>query len=188
MNKPAQILLAVFLSLMVQPRSPLRAEAPIPVTVEQLLTMGPQFDRREISVIGYYINNEQGSCLFADSRAVKNSQPYRQSIWIDETTFNPGNPPTPPIGISELNALKDHYVRIVGHFHYRGANQPRFSRDFRFNRGVGLGGLWPSEINNVVNFRVAVKNPNEPKNPIACTKGKTPINKHSNSTEASVKL
>src|SRR5262245_17065674 len=108
--------------------SALRAEGPLPlpVTVEQLLTMPAEFDGKEIAVIGYYTNSKQGSCLFAEAGAAKNSHPNRQSIWVDETTFNPGNPPHPPIGISELCALKKHYVRIVGHFHYRGANRLDF--------------------------------------------------------------
>jgi len=169
MNKPTQMLLAVLLELMLA--SALRAEAPIPVSIEQLLTMGPEFDGKVISVIGYYINCDSkkccniGSCLFADARAAEISGANSQSIWIDETVFNPGNPPSPPIGISDLCALKKHYVWIVGHFHYRGANRLHFSRDARFNLGFGLGGLWPSEITNIMNFRVAVKTASDPKNP-----------------------
>ena len=166
MNSPTQILLAVSFSLISQPASALRAEAPIPVTVDQLLAKGPEFDGKQVSVMGYYINSwKEGSCLFIDARAAKNSQPYRQSIWVDETTFNPGNPPSPPIGISELCELGKHYVRIVGHFHYRGANRSGFFRDVRFNRGFGLGGLWPSEITNIMNLRVAFKSSDDPINP-----------------------
>jgi len=170
--KKHKIVLAISIALSLQPQSLVQAEDPIPATAEQLLRMPAAFAGKEISVMGYYINSyKKGSCLFADAGAAKNSHQDRHSIWVDETTFNPGNPPSPPTGISELCALKDHYVRIVGHFNYRGANRAGFGQA-KFGGGFGSNGLWPSEITNIVNFSVARKTPNDPMNPCGMYKKK----------------
>jgi hypothetical protein len=153
MYKGNQTVVAILLVLMFQQTWTLSTAEPIPVTVKQLLTTPEQFDRKHVSVIGYYVDSFERtnllSCLFVDAFGAKGS--YRDSIWVDQTTFiDPGTPtnPAPPlIGISDVGELENHYVRLVGIFRFAG------------DRGFGPGGFWPSEITGIVNLRIARKTP-----------------------------
>jgi hypothetical protein len=136
----------------------LRAAEPVVVTVSQLLATPTEFDGTHVSVIGYYVEGfdraKLVSCLFPNAC---DSNRHRGSIWVDQATFfNPGTPtnPAPPlIGISEVCAVKEHYVRVVGVFRSRSV------------RGFGPGRHWSSEITGIVNFRVSRKTACDPKNP-----------------------
>ena len=146
---------AIFLALLFQQTRILKADEPVAVNVSQLLAAPTEFDGKHVSVTGYYVNSfKSGSCLFTDRVSAK-AHDNAKSIWVDETTF--AFPPA-LIGISEVCELKDHYVRIVGIFRFRG---------HKLDRGFGLGELWPSEVTGIVNFRVAHKTAEDPKNPCA---------------------
>jgi hypothetical protein len=166
MNRLSQIVPTMLLILICPQVRTLRAEPATPVTTKQLLTTPAEFDGKRISVIGYYINSNRGSCLFIDRGTAKDPKAKNKSIWIDETTFAP---PPPPVGVSEPCALKDHYVWIAGMFRYREPNMSSLSSDLhvqvRSGRGFGLNGSWSSEITGIVNFRVARKTANDPINP-----------------------
>lgn len=160
MNKRSQSVVAIFLALMFQQTWTSSAAEPISVTVKELLTTPAQFDRKQVSVIGYYVNTfKDGSCLFRDRAAAKTSEINLKTIWIDLSIFSP---PPPLVGISEPCELKDHYVRIVGTFRFRGVN---------LNRGFGFGESWSSEITNIINFRAVAKLPDST-NPCGMYKNK----------------
>ena len=123
---------AFFAILIVLTASRLSAEEPTWATARQLQRNPQEFDKKKVCALGYF----DGHALFADCDAAKRK---RLGITIDPTTFfNPGThlTPAPPMpGISDLRDLTNHYVRIIGTFHYR------IDRAYRF------------EINHVVYFR-----------------------------------
>jgi hypothetical protein len=127
------------------------AGEPISVTVKQLLSSPTEFDGKQVSVIGYYVNSfETGSHLFANAKTSKNLNGANLSV-DQSVLFNPGtalNPAPPLIGISDVCELTKHYVRIIGRFRCREGNGRR-----------------RLELMNIMNFRVAAITPDDPINP-----------------------
>jgi hypothetical protein len=148
--RQSRVVLALVLTLTWQFASATVTE-PIFVTIKQLLSSPTEFDGKQVSVIGYYVNSfESGSHLFANAKTSKNSKGANLSV-DQSVLFNPGtasNPAPPLIGISDVCELTKHYVRIIG--------------TFRCREGNGRRKL---ELMNIMNFRVAFKSPDDPINP-----------------------
>lgn len=97
------------------------------VTVEQLLANPRHYDGKQVSVVGYYILENEESCLFATREAAKRAD-FTWSIWVD---FR---------GIADVQARPNQKARIIGKFHHmRGADPKRL-------RGYGQWSLFANAL------------------------------------------
>jgi|SRR5262245_28108287 len=120
------------------------AEEPTWVTARQLLRAPREFDRKQVCALGYF----DGSRLFANFKAAKDSKHTRLSLAVDQSTFinpeTPSNPAAPIPGVSPACDLKNRYVRIIGTFQ---------CGDYRSDKPC------PCEITHIVYFRATRKSP-----------------------------
>ncbi len=122
------------------------------VTVEQLFDRPNQFDGKQVSVVGYYVYEYEHENLCASPQEDIQEHLLPDGVFARRIWVSPG--------WRRSGRLKDHYVRVVGIFHYR----PQFRRTMEkrqdgsefesiFPQGYGHMGLWPAEISEVSSFR-----------------------------------
>lgn len=115
----------------------LRSSAePVSTTAHEVLRASTQFSGKRVLVRGYYVGTFGESRLFANVQDATHRHNQVNSIWVDQSVW--ANPAEILIGISNVNSLTKHTVRLIGTFRYRPTNQT---------------GLSPYGITNVTYFR-----------------------------------
>jgi hypothetical protein len=109
---------------------------PVSTTAHELLRTPTQFDGKRVLVRGYYVGTFGESRLFGNLKDVTHCQYQVNSIWVDQSIW--ANPAEVRIGISDVDSLTKHTVRLIGTFRYRPTNQT---------------GLSPCALINVTYFR-----------------------------------
>jgi hypothetical protein len=96
------------------------------VTVQQLLANPQKYNGKRVSVVGYYILENEESCLFATRETAKRAD-FKWSVWVD---FRGSN----------IDTWPDQKVRITGTFHHmRNADSKRL-------RGYGQWSLFANAL------------------------------------------
>jgi hypothetical protein len=132
------------------------AEPPINTSVSQLLAAPQKFSGKRVSVVGYYLASLEHSGLYSNARAAKKSNTTDDNIWLDPDIWS--DPAHLKPGISPVSALNHRMVHVVGTFEYRKMTQRKLRDEgrrtiFEATVGFGWGGLWPSRITNISEFR-----------------------------------
>ena len=95
------------------------ADAPVKVSVRQLLATPERFLGKRIDVTGWYLTTSEDSNLFASESAVDGNLDH--SIWLELDIWDPRYYPRRPPGVADFKRVENRSVRVVGTFHY----QPR---------------------------------------------------------------
>ncbi len=96
------------------------AEAPLKVTVRQLLANPRHYDHRVVDVSGYYVCGMEDSDLWPNRGTAKRSR-LEDSVYIDPVTWDPRFHPHRSRDILDPWSVTGHSARVVGTFRFRGS-------------------------------------------------------------------
>jgi hypothetical protein len=119
------------------------------LTVAELFARPREFHDKRVAVIAYYSGDFEDSALYTGPPIQLNLENamIARSIWVEP-------------GWRRMSRLRDHYVRVVGVFHYR----PEIRREIEtredgrqfesiITEGYGHMGVYPAELANISSFR-----------------------------------
>ena len=147
---PRKCIIAPLVGLAWLSLAPSALADPVSATAGEILSAPRQFDGQRVFVLGYYIGTFGQSKLFANAKNATDPRRQGDYIWVDQSVWaNPGEKtndrlglycvlPMVFIGVSDVESLTKHYVRLIGTFRYRPTNE---------------AGLSPYAITNVTYFR-----------------------------------
>jgi hypothetical protein len=92
------------------------AEAPVKVTVHQLLAHPRDYDRRLVDVSGYYTCGEHESDLWPDAPTAKRASGREESVYIDPVTWDPRFHPKRSRDIFDPWHVTGRRARVIGTF------------------------------------------------------------------------
>ena len=137
---------------------------PISTTARDVLRTPAQFGGSRVFVTGYYVGSLGESKLFANAKNATDPRRQGDYIWVDQSVWaNPGEKtndrlglycvlPMVFIGVSDVESLTKHYVRLIGTFRCRPANSTRVGKS-PFGCAFDWTGSSPYAITNVTYFR-----------------------------------
>jgi hypothetical protein len=95
--------------------SPIASEAPVTVSVRELLSHPRRYDHRLVDVTGYYLCGMEDSDLWPDAGASR-SESLTSSVYIDAATWDSRLHPRRSPAIADPWRVTQHRARVIGVF------------------------------------------------------------------------